>query len=155
LTAIGTLAIKFHPVVRDFKTVALSNVVLKCFNVFILKFNDLSTPETNQMIMMAPSRSGFISGLSIGKFSLDCKARTGEELQGSINGRITNFRIDLHDLGIDLGEVLMAVRVKKDVEDLLPLFGRLQPLSRNPSLKQIGFHKTSHLLKLKSNFILK
>jgi hypothetical protein len=135
LAAIGTLAIKFHSMVRDFETVALSNAVLKGFHIFILKFNDLSTPKTDEMIMMAPSRSGFISGLSIAKFPLDCKTGTGEELQGSINSCITNFWTDLYYLGVDLSEVLMALRVKEDIEDLLPLFGRIQSFSRNPSLK--------------------
>jgi hypothetical protein len=120
---------------EDLKSVPLSNPILEGFKSLVLKFNNLSALETDQVIMMAPSRSGFISGLSIGKFSLNCKARTGEELQGSINGRITNFRIDLHDLGVDLSKVLMSVRVKEDVKDLLPLFSCLQPFSRNPSLK--------------------
>jgi hypothetical protein len=43
--------------------------------------------------------------------------------------------MDLYDLGVDLSEVLMALRVKEDFEDLLPLFGRIQPFSRNPSPK--------------------
>jgi len=128
--------------VRDFETIALSNAVLKGFHIFVLKFHDLSTPKTDKMIMMAPSRSGFISGLSIAKFSLDCKTGTGEELQGSVNSRITNFGIDLYDLGIDLSEVLMALRIKEDIDDFLPLFGRIQPFSRNPSPKQIGFHRS-------------
>lgn len=117
------------------KTVAMSDVFLKGFYVFILKLNDLSTPKTNQMIMVGVSRRKLIPGLSVSKFSLDGQTEPGEELQGSVNGRITNFRIDFCDLGVDLSEVFMAIRVKEDVKDLLPLLGSLQSFVRNPSLE--------------------
>jgi len=37
------LAIKLHPVVKDFEMVTLGNAVLKVFEGLVLKFDDLST----------------------------------------------------------------------------------------------------------------
>jgi len=101
-TAVRTLAIEFHTVVRNFKSVTLGNALLKDFNVLVLEFNNLSTPEADQVVMMILSRTRFVSCLSVRKFSLDGEARAGEELQRSINRGIANFRIDLGDLSIDL-----------------------------------------------------
>jgi hypothetical protein len=121
--------------VRNFEPVTLGNAVLKGFHVFIFEFDDLSTLKADQVIMMALSRSGFVSGLSIRKFSLDCKTGAGKELQGTINCGIANFGIGFYDLGVDLREVFVALRVEEDVKDFLPLFGCIQSFSRNPSLK--------------------
>ncbi len=101
-STIWALAIEFHPMVRDLKTVAMSDLALHGFHVVVLKFNDLSTLETDQVIMVGSPRSGFISGFPIDKFPLNGKAGPGEELQCPINGRIPDLGIDLYDLGIDL-----------------------------------------------------
>jgi hypothetical protein len=42
-------------------------------------------------------------------------------------------------LGINLWKTLVAGRVEEDVENLLPLFGRLQPYFRDACFKRIGF----------------
>jgi len=140
-------------VVENLKTVTLGNALLKRFEGFILELDDLSAPETDQVIVVAPSRSRFILSFSISKFTLGGQAKTSKELQGSVNRGIANFGIDLRLLGIDLGKVLMPGGVEKDVQDLLSLLGCLQPFLRNPSLELICFD-TRSFLKLKSNFIL-
>jgi hypothetical protein len=91
--------------------------------------------------------------LSTGKFSLGRQAKTGKKLQSPINSGVSNFGIDLCHLSVDLGKVLVTRGVEKDVEDLLPLFCRLQPFPGDPLFKSIGFNKEP-FLKLKFNFIL-
>ena len=110
---------------KNLETVTLGNAMLKRFEGFILEFNDLPTLEADQVIMVALSLSGFILCLSVRKFPLGGQAKTGEELQRSIDRRIANFGIDLCHLGIDLSEVLVARGIEKDTKNLFPLLGRL------------------------------
>jgi hypothetical protein len=138
---------------ENLETVSLGNAILKCFKGFILEFNNLTALEADQVIVVALSLSGFILCLSIRKFSLSGEAQTGEKLEGSIDRRIANFGIDLGHLGIDLTQILMPRGVEEDVENLFPLFGRLQAFSRNPRLKKILLNGKS-FLKLKFIFIL-
>lgn len=100
--------------IEDFKTVTLGNTLLKPFKGLILEFDNPSTLETDQVIMMALSRSGFILSFPISKFSLGRKTETGEELKSSIDRGIANFGIDFRHLGVDLSEVLMPMGVEKD-----------------------------------------
>jgi hypothetical protein len=127
----------------DLKTVTLGNAILKGFKCWVLEFNNLSAIETDQVIMVAPFRSGFKSGLSVSEFSLGGQTETSEEPQGAVNGGIADFGIGFCDLGINLGKALMPGRIQKDIEDLFPLSGRLQSFFRNPCPKEIGFHGSS------------
>jgi hypothetical protein len=128
---------------EDLKLVTLGDPTLKGFKSLVLEFNNLSAIDTDQVIMVSSFRSGFISGLSINKFPLGCQTETGEELQGAINGYAADFRICFGDLEINLVEALMPGQIQEDVENLFPLFGRLQPFFRNPCLKEIGFNGPS------------
>jgi hypothetical protein len=138
---------------ENLETVSLGNAILKPFEGFILEFDNLAALEADQVIVVALSLSGFILCLSIRKFPLSGEAQTGEKLESSIDRRIANFGIDLGHLGIDLTQILMSRGVEEDVENLFPLFGRLQAFSRNPRLKKILLDGKS-FLKLKFNFIL-
>jgi hypothetical protein len=129
---------------KNLETVTLGNAILKCFEGFVLEFDNLATLEADQVIMVGLSLRGFILSLSIRKFPLGGQAQTGEKLQGSINRRIANFGIDLGHLGIDLSQILMSRGVEKDVENLFPLFGRLQAFSRSPGLEEILFDGKFH-----------
>jgi len=122
---------------KDLKMIALGDSILKGFQGLILELNDLSATEADQMIMMTVLGDGFVTGLAVGELPLGCQPKTGQELQGSINGGVANFGIDFRDPGINLGQVLMAGRVEKDVDNLFALFGCLQPLAGNPGFKEI------------------
>jgi hypothetical protein len=95
--------------------------ILEGFEGLILKFNNVSAIQTDQVIVMASFQGGFIPGLSVGKFSLGRQAETGEELQGAIDRHVADFRIDFGDLRIDLGKVFVSGGTEKDFEDLFPL----------------------------------
>jgi len=112
-------------VVENLKTVALGNAILKCLKGVILEFNNLSTLEADQVIMVVLSLSGFVLCLPIRKFPLSGQAKTGEKLQGSVDSRVANLGMSLRHLGIDLSKVLVARGIEKDIENLFPLLGRL------------------------------
>ncbi len=114
---------------ENLKMVSLCNVPLERFNRFILKFDDLPTLQTDEVIMVFPFRNGLVAGLSIGELSLFRQAQSGKEFHGSIDRRVANLGIDLRHLGINLCQVLMPEGVQKDVEDFLPLFRGLEPAS--------------------------
>jgi hypothetical protein len=102
------MAIEFQSMMKNLKMMTLGNTVLKGLKGLIFKFNNLSAIETDQVVMMASFRSGFVSGLSIGKFPLIRQTETSEELQGSINRGVSDFRIHPGNLGINLREILMS-----------------------------------------------
>ena len=140
MSAWAAVAVKFHPVMKDFEAMAPRNPMLKGFKPIVFKFEDLSTAQADEMVMVGSLGSGFVSGLTIGKFSLGGETQAGEKLEGPIDRGITDLRIRLGHLGIDLRKVLMACGVEEDVEDLCPLPGGLEPLFRNQSLKLIELH---------------
>jgi hypothetical protein len=154
MSARAAVAVKFHPVMKDFEAMAPRNPVLKGFKPIVFKFENLSTTQADEMVMVGSLGSGFISGLTIGKFSLGGKTQAGEKLKGPIDRGITDLRIRFGHLGIDLRKVFMAGGVEEDVEDLRPLPGGLQPLFRDQGLKSVGLHG-SPFLKMNFNFILR
>jgi hypothetical protein len=101
------MAVEFHTMIKNLKMMTPGNTVLKGLKGLILKFNNLPAIETDQVVMMAPLRNGFVSGLSISKFSLIRQTETGEELQGSVDRSVSDFRIRSGNLDIDLREILM------------------------------------------------
>ena len=125
--------------VRDPEPMTPGDSVLKGFECLILEFNNLSTIQADQVIVMGPLRSGLISGLSVSEFSLGGQAEASEELQGAIDGDVADFRVCFGDLRINLCKVLVSGGIEKGGEDLFPLFGRLQPFSRNACLKETVF----------------
>ncbi len=129
--------------VRDFKAVTVGNPLLKGLEGLVLEFEDLSAIHANQVIMMASFGSGFISGFPVGKFSLGSQTKAGEEFQGPVNGRMADLRIGFDDLGEDLSKTLMSGGVEEDVENLFPLFRRLQPFFGDSCFKEDGFYRLS------------
>jgi len=112
--------------VERLKTVAVGNGVLEGFEGFVFKFDDFAAIEADQVIMVVPFGGGFVAGFTVSKFSWRREPQSSQELQGAVDRGITNLGIDFCHLGVDLGEVLMPRRLKKDVEDLLPLPRPLQ-----------------------------
>ena len=129
---------------ENLEAVTQGNAILKCFEGFVLEFDNLPTLETDQVIMVALALSRFILGRSIRPFPLGGQTQTGEKLQGSIDRRIADLRIHLGHLGIDLTQILMSRGVEKDPENLFSLFGRFQALSRSPHLEEILFEGRLH-----------
>ena len=127
--------------VERLKTVAVGDGVLEGFEGFVFKFDDFAAIEADQVIMVASFRSRFVSRLPILEFSSVGQTQPGQELEGTVNGDVADFRVGFGDLGINLCKTLVAGGVQEDVENLFPLFGRLQPFFRDPGLKEVGFDK--------------
>jgi len=122
------------------ETVAFGYLILKGFEGIVFEFDNLSAIETDQVIMVTALCGGFVPGLPIGKFPLDSQTQTGEKFEGAIDGRIANFRVCLNHLGVNLGQVLVAWQIEKDIEDLFTLTGRFESLSGDQGLPLIELH---------------
>ena len=110
---------------KNFETMAFGDPLLKGLHSILFKFDDLAASKTDQMVVMSSFGGGFVSGLSVTKFSLGGEAQAGEKLKVPIDCGITDLRIGLGDLGIDLCQILVAGGVKEDVENFRPLTGGL------------------------------
>ena len=83
--------------------IALSDAILEGFQGLIFKFDDVSATEADQVIMMIALGDRFVTRFAVGELPLGRKPKTGEELQGSINGGIADFGVDFRDPGVNLG----------------------------------------------------
>ena len=83
--------------------VTLGNAVLQAFKGLVFKFDDLSTGQADEVIVVLPGRNRLVPGLSIGKFPLGRQAQTGKELHGSIDRGVPHLRVQFDDLGVNLG----------------------------------------------------
>lgn len=140
MAAFLTSAVKLHAVMRDPEPMASGDSVLKGFECLVLKFNNLSAIQTNQVIVVAPLPSRLVPGLSISESSLGGQTQPSEELEGTIDGDIANFGIGFCDLRIDLCKALVPGRIEKNSKDLFPLLCRLQPFAGNACSKEAVFH---------------
>lgn len=140
MSAWTAVAIKFHPVMKDFEAMASCDPVLKGFESIVFKFDDLPTAQADEMVMVGSLVGGFVPGLSIGKFSLGGQTQAGEKLKGPIDRGVTDLRIHPGHPGMDLRKALMAGGVEEDVKDLGPLPGGLEPLFGDQGFKSVGFH---------------
>jgi len=140
MNTLTTVAIELHSMMEDLKTMASGNPVLMGFENFIFEFDYFAAPEADQMIVVASFAGGFIPGLSIIEFPPCGQTQACEELEGPVDRGVTDLRIHLGHLGMDLRKVLMAGGVEKDIKDLRPLPGGLEPFFRNQGLKFIGLH---------------
>lgn len=121
--------------VGDLKPVTLGNPLLKGFKRWVLELNNLPAIETDEVIVVGSFRRGFIPRLPVLKFSPGGQTQPGQKLEGAVNGDVADFRVGFSHLGINLCETLMSGGIQEDVENLFPLFGRLQPFFRDPCFK--------------------
>ncbi len=138
-----TSAVKLHAVMRDPEPMASGDSVLKRLECLVLKFNNPSAIQTNQVIVVAPFRGGLISGLSISKFSLGGQTQSSEQFEGTIDGDVADLRIGLCNLRINLGKAFVPGRIEKNSKDLFPLLCRLQPFAGNACSKEAVLHYRS------------
>jgi hypothetical protein len=113
-------------VVKNLKVVMVRNSILQGLEGLVLEFEDLSTINADQVIVMASFSNGLKSRLPVRKLSLGCQSQAGQELHGPVDRCIADLRIYLGYLGVDFSEVLVSGGVEEDVEDLLTLFGRFE-----------------------------
>ena len=132
------MAVELHSVLKDLKPITVGDTFLNRFECLVLELDDFPATETDQVIVMSFSRDGFVPRLTVREFAFLCEPQTGEKFKRSIDRGVSDLGIDPGDERIDLGEILVARRVEKDVEDLFPLFGRLQPSVGNSGSKLIG-----------------
>jgi hypothetical protein len=124
--------------VVNLKAVTLGDAVLQGFEGFVFELDDSPTLQTDEMIVMSLVKDGFVPRLSTGEFPLRCEAQPGEQLHGSVNGGVTDFRIRIGHKGVNLVETLVPLGIEKDVRDSLPLFGDFQSPSGKKGLEGIG-----------------
>ena len=128
--------------VKGLEAVTVSNRFLQRFQGLAFKFNNLTAPKADEVIVMAFARDRFVPCLPVSKSAFLGQAKAGEKLQGSIDRRITNSRIGLRHQGIDLSKVFVARGIRKNIENLLPLLGCLQSPVSNRRFELAGSNGT-------------
>ena len=76
----------------DGKPVLPCDFFLKLFYARVLEFDDLPTTGANQVIVMLIQVTGFIARLAIAEMTLLSDAALSKQLQGPVNGGITDPR---------------------------------------------------------------
>ena len=117
------------------KAETVGHLFLQRFNLGVDKFDNTTTPLTDEMIVMAFVFDFFKARLPVGKVSLGSQTAFFEKLERAIHGRIADPWIDLADLIAQFFNTDMTVRVEKNLGDIFPLGGRFQALLFDPLLK--------------------
>ncbi len=121
------MAVEFHAVMKDLEPIMVRDTFLERFECVVLELDDFSATQTDQVIVMPFFRDGFIPCFTVREFAFLCEPQTGKKFKRSIDRGVSDLGVDPGDKRIDLGKILVARRAQKNVEDLLPLFGRVQP----------------------------
>ena len=139
----------------DGKTVLPCDFLLKLFYARIFEFDDLPTADADQVIVMLIQVTGFIACLAISEMTLLGDAAFSKQLQGPVNGGIT-------DPGIFPAQAqvkLFGREVRADTQELLennfPLAGRLQaPVEHERPELVFCLSATHRIIQLKTDFNL-
>jgi hypothetical protein len=139
----------------DGKTVLPGDFLLKLFYARIFEFDDLPTADADQVIVMLTQVTGFIACLAISEMTLLGDAAFSKQLQGPVNGGIT-------DPGIFPAQAqvkLFGREVRADPQELLennfPLAGRLQALVEHERPELVFCLCATHrIIQLKTDFNL-
>ena len=93
---------------KNLEMITPCNPVLEGLDCPVLKFDDFSAPEADEVVVMSLSGNGLVPGLPIREFSFLGQAQSHEEFQGPIDRGVPDFRMDLGHPGVDLGKVFMT-----------------------------------------------
>jgi len=139
----------------DGKPVLPGDFLLKLFYARVLEFDDLPTAGADQVIVMFIQVTGFIARLAIAEMTLLSDAALSKQLQGPVNGGIT-------DPGIFPAQTQVKFfgrEVRADTQELLenyfPLAGRLQALVEHEGPEFVFCFCAAHrTIQLKTDFNL-
>ena len=139
----------------DGKTVLPGDFLLKLFYARVLEFDDLPTADADQVIVMFIQVTGFIARLAIAEMTLLSDAALSKQLQGPVNGGIT-------DPGIFPAQAqvkLFSGEVRADTQELLEnnfsLAGRFQALVEQERPELVFCLCATHrVIQLKTDFNL-
>jgi hypothetical protein len=128
-SAIRTETIEFQPMAFNIETMFPGNFVLKLFDAFIFKFNNLAAGKTDQVIMMFIMVAGFVASLAIPEMTLFRDAAFGKKLQSAMDGRITDVRVSAAQAQVQVLRRQVGSGTQELFQNQLSLPGRFQPLA--------------------------
>jgi hypothetical protein len=110
----------------DGKTVLPGDFLLKLFYARVLEFDDLPTADADQVIVMLIQVTGFIACLAISEMALLGDAAFSKQLQGPVNGGITDPGVFTAQAQVKFFGGEVGTDTQKLLENNFPLAGRLQ-----------------------------
>lgn len=90
---IGATSVKFQAMALDGKAMASGDLDLKCFDAWILEFDNLATGHTDQVVVVFVVVAGFIACLAITELSLLGNAALGKKFQSAVHSGIADSGI--------------------------------------------------------------
>lgn len=116
--------------VDELEAMLSADLVLQMLDLIVLKFNNIAAAETDQMIVMMVSHMLKLRHTAA-KLPLQSKPGLGQELEGPIDRRIPDLRIELAGPPPQLLDGQMLMLLKEFLNDDVPLPGRLETLFGN------------------------
>jgi hypothetical protein len=147
LLASGAQAEDLQPVTAHGKIVLLDNLLLQALDTQALELDDLSTIGADKVVVVMVTLAGLVKGLPGAEVPLLGDAALGEQLQGAVDGGITDAGMLATNPEIQTLGGKMIGGVQKFVKDRLPLAGRLQTFPGHKLSKKLAFfrHQTLSL----------
>ncbi|OGP10562.1 MAG: hypothetical protein A3G39_01435 [Deltaproteobacteria bacterium RIFCSPLOWO2_12_FULL_43_16] len=112
----------------DGKVEFVCDFLLKVFYLLVFKFYNLTTLNTDAVVMMAIVRNMFVPCLAIAKLPFQGNTTLGEKLHSSINCCVAYFRILTSDLFQKFFKAYVGIGFKKGIYDVVSLNGRFKAL---------------------------
>ncbi len=126
--AVFAVAVEFHFVIDQRKLMFPTDLLLHLFDRVVLELDDAMTPETDQVIMMM-GRYMLVEGVTAAELAFEREPAFDQELQGAVDGRVTDLGIQLLHAGPQVLDGQMLVFSEKLMDDHVPLARRLQAFS--------------------------
>jgi len=106
-------------VADDLEMIFVRDLFLQTLDLLLFEFDDLPAFETNQMVMMMAG-GFFETRMAVAELPLVGETQLLEELEGAVNGDITDLRIDfLHPLQ-EFFDREMPTSAEKGLENDIP-----------------------------------
>ena len=127
LTTVRAITVEFKTMALNGETVLPGNFVLEFFNAGVFEFNDLATGDADQVIVMFVLTARFVAGLAIAKMTLFGDTAFGKELQGAMDGGITDAGVFPAQAKVKILGGKMRTGPQELLKNKFPLPGGFQP----------------------------
>ncbi len=126
---VAAQAVQFQLVALDLESVFSGDVLLERFDALIFKFNDRAAVGADQVIMVRIGAGVLVASETVLKTPLLRQPSLGEQFQCPVNGRIADAGVGFFHSCVEFFRAQVLSRRDEDIEDLVPLARRPEPLA--------------------------
>ncbi len=126
--ALATDAVEFQPVPSEDEAELLRDLFLESLQLVVGEFDDFgATVAQNVIVVGLAGVDVLVPGLAVREALLFGQLAFLQQFQGSVDGGVTDSRVDLADFPVQVVDTHMALGLEEDSRDIIALRRRLEP----------------------------